>query len=92
MTGSATIGATPISSAATRRRVLALPVPELAMLVRFALLQELHGEATDPAPVHQAMNLAAVAYVTARRIEGLECLWPFLTQLASEWVRQRQVS
>ncbi len=92
MPGSVTKGATLLSSTATRRRVLALPASELAMLVRFALLRQLHGDAAPPTPTDQLMSLAAVAYAASRQIEGLERWWPYLRQLASDWIQQRRLS
>ncbi len=92
MSGSVTKAAVLLSPAATRRRVLALPAAELGMLVRFALLRQLHGDAAPSAPAHQLTGLATVAYVAARRIEGLETLWPFLSELASDWIAQRRLS
>lgn len=84
------MGTTGLSSTATRRRVSALPAADLAMLMRFALLHELHPEAADPA--HATMSLAAVAYVASRRIEAVECCWPLLRQLACDWILLRRVS
>ncbi len=91
MPGSFTNAAVLLSPFPARRRVLALPASELAMLMRFALLRELHGDAA-PNPAHQLTSLAAVAYAASLRIEGLEQLWPFVSQLASEWVLQRRLS
>lgn len=92
MTGSVTKAAVLLSATPTRRRVLSLPASELAMLMRFALLRQLHGDAAPSTPTHQLTSLAAVTYVASRRIEDLDRLWPFLDELASDWIRQRRLS
>ncbi len=92
MPGSLTQAAVLLSSAPPRRRVLSLPASELGMLMRFALLRALHREAAPSTPAHQLTSLATVAYAASRRIEGLEQLWPFLNQLASDWIQQRRLS
>ncbi len=95
MTGSVTKAAVLLSPTPTRRRVLALPAPELGMLMRFALLRQLHGAAGDAAPsapAHQLTTMAAATYVASRGIEELERLSPFLDALASDWIRQRRLS
>ena len=81
-----------VSTTHTRRRVLTLPVPELAMLVRFALLAELHGEATAPTPAHPAVELAFASYGQALGRGTLECWWPVLRELAGDWIKQRRAS
>ncbi len=83
---------TKLPSTATRRRVLTLRAPELAMLARFALLRELHPEDPTPGSKLDFVGLAAAAYVTCSRIEGLDCLWTFVTQLASDWILQQRLS
>ncbi len=83
---------TGLSATATRGRVSALPAADLAMLVRFALLRELHPEAAGPGLSHRAMSLAAVAYVACRRIDAVEWCWPLLRQLACDWIVLRRTS
>ncbi len=92
MSGSVTKAAVLLSPIPTRRRVPTLPASELAMLVRFALLRQLHGDAAPSTPAHQFTTLAATTYAASRRIEDLERLWPFVEQLASDWIRQRRLS
>ncbi len=92
MPGSLTQAAVLLSSAPPCRRVLSLSAAELGMLMRFALLRALQGEAAPSTPAHQLTSLATVAYASSRRIEGLEQLWPFLNQLAGEWIQQRRLS
>lgn len=81
-----------VSTTRTRRRVLTLPIPELAMLVRFALLAELHDDAAPPTPVHPAVSLAFACYGRALGAGTLEGWWPVLREMAGDWVRQRQTS
>ncbi len=83
---------TKLPSTAARRRVFTLRAPELAMLARFALLQELHPEIPGPGTGLDCMGLAAAAYVVCSRIEGLDYLWTFVTQLASDWILQQRLS
>ncbi len=92
MTGSVTKAAVLLSIAPTRRRVSTLPASELAMLVRFAVLRQLHGDAAPSTPAHQLTSLAAATYAASRRIEDLDRLWPFLEELAGDWIRQRRLS
>ncbi len=92
MPGSVTQGAVLLSSLSTHRRLPALSAPELAMLMRFAVLRQLQGEAAAPAAAHQLTSLAAVTYCASRRIEGLDQLWPFLEALAADWIQLRRLS
>ena len=92
MSGSVTKAAVLLSTTPPRRRVLALSAPELGMLLRFAVLRQLHADAAPTSPAQQLTTLAAVAYVGAQRIEGAERLWPFLDGLAADWIRQRGLS
>lgn len=62
------------------------------MLVRFALLAELHDDAPAPTPVQPAVPLAFACYGRVLGAGTLECWWPVLRELAGDWVRQRQTS
>lgn len=62
------------------------------MLTRFALLQELHSDTPGPGSRLDCIGLAAAAYVACSRIDGLDYLWTFVTQLASDWILQQRLS
>ena len=81
-----------VSTTHTRRRVLTLPVSELAMLMRFALLAELHGEAVLPERAHPAVELAFASYGRALGAGTLQCWWPVLREFAGDVLRARRGS
>ena len=71
---------------------MTLPVSELPVLARFALLHELHERRSPAGGAKQLMEMALASYGSSGNVEGMERWWPFLRQLASDWIVQWRAS
>ncbi len=80
---------TRLVSVPTVQPVLTLTISQLSMLARFAVLSELQRESVDPDDTAVA-SPAVLTYAGSRAIDGLDEWWPFLTDMARNWLLQRR--
>ncbi len=83
---------TKLRSITRRPQVVTLPVEDLSMLVRFAVLMELQDRRDAPASTQAVTHATFVSYAGSVTTAGLESCWPLLRSFASDWIRQQQRS
>ncbi len=73
-------------------RVVTLSIPDLSMLVRFAILTELHDGTGVPGEAREVTQATLLSYASSMTGDRLERWWPLLRAFAGEWLVQQRAS